>query len=204
MTEEQFLGVSFHPAYTGMMPPTHAGLATAYLTAVLADEFHGEVVTGYTVLERAGVIAAPQAITPSPAEIKPGPAAGKRELVDLARSLQEMLTATEAEFNHLPVFVRPMARGGLKSRSGQSLADWQRSAARFEGLMMTPNSEHNQADLQMETSRLKDLLPKLVDYFAGVPGETARFTKDQEMLKEVSRIAEMRVATLKELIEGLG
>ena len=52
--QEQFYGLSLHPAYDGFMPLDHAGAATAYLAAVLADEYHGEVVNGYTILERAG------------------------------------------------------------------------------------------------------------------------------------------------------
>ena len=38
------------------MPAGHAALATAYLVVALADEYHGETVTGYAVLERAGFL----------------------------------------------------------------------------------------------------------------------------------------------------
>ena len=61
MSTEQFLGISLHPAFEGLMPVEYAGAATAYLIAKLADEFHGEMVTGYGVLERAGVIQSPGA-----------------------------------------------------------------------------------------------------------------------------------------------
>ncbi|MCR4426744.1 MAG: SDR family oxidoreductase [Firmicutes bacterium] len=56
MSYDQFIEVSLHPAYQGLMPPEHAGAAVAYLASALADEYHGDVVTGYEVLERAGVI----------------------------------------------------------------------------------------------------------------------------------------------------
>jgi len=56
---EQFLPMPLHPAFDGLMPAAYAGAATAYLVAKLADEFHGKIVTGYEVLERAGVIESP-------------------------------------------------------------------------------------------------------------------------------------------------
>jgi hypothetical protein len=34
------------------MPPEHAGAAAAFLSLRLADEYHGQVVNGYEVLER--------------------------------------------------------------------------------------------------------------------------------------------------------
>jgi len=70
LTAEEFFKVSIHPAYEGLMPAADAGLATAYLVAELADEYHGEVVDGYTVLERAGYLKPPvevlaEAVNPS-------------------------------------------------------------------------------------------------------------------------------------------
>lgn len=56
MTLEEFLKSLSHPAYAGWMPADHAGAAAAYLIARLADEYHGEVVSSYTLLERAGIV----------------------------------------------------------------------------------------------------------------------------------------------------
>jgi NAD(P)-dependent dehydrogenase (short-subunit alcohol dehydrogenase family) len=56
IAQEPFLNMSVHPAFEGLMPAEYAGAAMAYLVAKLATEFHGEMVTGYEVLERAGVI----------------------------------------------------------------------------------------------------------------------------------------------------
>ncbi|RPJ50908.1 MAG: SDR family oxidoreductase, partial [Chloroflexi bacterium] len=53
ITKEQFQKFSMHSAYEGWMPPEHAGAATAYLALRMAEEFHGQQVTGYEVLERA-------------------------------------------------------------------------------------------------------------------------------------------------------
>jgi len=70
MSAEQFLGVSLHPAFEGLMPVEYAGVATTYLIAKLADEFHGETVTGYGVLERAGVIRSPEVRGQAPGSSK--------------------------------------------------------------------------------------------------------------------------------------
>ncbi len=87
LSEEQFMKLSVHPAYAAAMPAEDAAAATAYLLARLADEYHGEQVTGYTILERAGFIqpasapAVPQAhaaaVAP-PSQSKPQGAAQAR------------------------------------------------------------------------------------------------------------------------------
>lgn len=43
------------------------------------------------------------------------------------------------------------------------------------------------------------LFDELVSYYQGVPAETARFTKDSEMLQAVERISGERVALVREL-----
>jgi NAD(P)-dependent dehydrogenase (short-subunit alcohol dehydrogenase family) len=198
LSTEQFLEIPLHPAFEGLMPVEYAGAATAYLIAKLAGEFHGETVTGYEVLERAGVIEAPgvgrQAPALSEAEVV---SAASVELASdvqsLCKQFAEMIAATEAEFNQLPVFVRPMARGGFTSKSGQSIQDWARTAAALREWLKSP------AVLKSEFQRLKPLFDKLVSYYQGVPAETARFTKDSEMLQAVERISGERVALVREL-----
>ncbi|MDD2523081.1 MAG: SDR family NAD(P)-dependent oxidoreductase [Anaerolineaceae bacterium] len=56
MSSEEFLNLSLHPAYAGAIPAEDAGAATAYLAVRMAPDYHGEVVSGYTVLERAGYL----------------------------------------------------------------------------------------------------------------------------------------------------
>jgi len=226
-TQEQFLSMPLHPAYEGLMPPDHAGAATAYLAAVLADEYHGEVVNGYSVLERAGVIPTVTAYAPdaAPEDGKAGPGAasdavrpedgvgsGARQALELVKQLGEVIAATQAEFNHLPVFVRPMARSGFKSKAGQSLQDWTRTlenlaAAASLTLEQVQGSGSSGLDsLRRGIERLPDDLARLKSYYLGVPAETARFTRDTELLKEVARLTAERVAlidSLGEALEGL-
>jgi NAD(P)-dependent dehydrogenase (short-subunit alcohol dehydrogenase family) len=198
MSTDQFLTMSLHPAFEGLMPVEYAGAATAYLIAKLADEFHGETVTGYGVLERAGVIESPgmgvHARTLSEARVEP---VLSEETQFLCGKFAEMIDATGAEFNLLPAFVRPIARSGFKGKSGQSIQDWARMVASLTNLLKSPEI------LQLELPRLKSLFDKLVSYYQGVPAETARFTKDPEMLQSVERISQERIALVRRLEAGL-
>ena len=98
-----------------------------------------------------------------------------------------VLAETDAEFNRLPIFVRPMARNGFKGKAGQSLTDWQRRlAALGEG------EARASADLP-------ECLEKLAGYYRDVPKETARFTRDAEMLRQVTEVCRQRIGVIERL-----
>ncbi len=183
---EQFLTLSLHAGYTGLMPAEHAAAAAVYLTLCLADEFHGQVINGYEVLERAGLLQSPAnapIIADAPATIG---AVDQRELI---RQLANILTETDAELNRLPIFVRPMARQGFKSKAGQSLADWRRMLSTLEtGTASAP-------------ANLAEQLEKLASYYRDVPKETARFTRDAEMLRQVAELCGQRLGVIQKLRE---
>jgi len=212
-TAEQFLSLSLHPAYAGLMPADHAAAATAYLAVALADEFHGETVTGYTVLERAGFIHTPSATTVGraapAAEPAPQLSADRKEMIRrasaLSQQLQEVIAQTDAEFNKLPVFVRPMARGGFKNKSGQSVQDWARTASKLTEQLKKAEAADavTEKQLHAECGRRKELLSKLIVYFQEVPGETARFTKDANLLRDVAQQMAEREAVARSLIAAL-
>jgi NAD(P)-dependent dehydrogenase (short-subunit alcohol dehydrogenase family) len=185
---DQFLNLSLHAAYTGLMPAEHAGAAAVYLALRLADEFHGQVVNGYEVLERAGLLQSP-VVVPPVAEAVPN--TNTIEQADLIRQLAYILTETEAEFNRLPIFVRPMARQGFKSKAGQSLADWQRLLAAAE------------ANPAARPHDLPERLEKLANYYRDVPKETARFTRDAETLRQISEVTQQRLTIIQQLQQQL-
>lgn len=191
LTPEQFLNVSLHPAYEGLMPAEHAGLATAYLVARQADTCHGETVTGYEILERAGFITIPQVAAPP--DLLPTPSTV--DWVNLVRQFYAGLADTTAEFDQLPIFIRPLARAGFKSKAGLSLQDWQREAG---SLLQAAESADNVA-MRSSLARLTPLLDRLVDYYQGVPAETARFSKDPAFLAEVSARIQSRIAAVRAL-----
>ncbi len=198
MSQEQFLGMSLHPAYECLMPAEHAGAAAAYLIARMADEVHGEMISGYEVLERAGLIPrAESRLQPAIGE-RPTRGSGQapRGFLELAHRFSAVLAETAAEFERLPVFVRPIARQGFKSKAGMSLADWRRAA---EELLRAAEVGQGE-ELAALGGRLLPLLEKLSGYYRGVPAETARFGRDEDFLREVERRTRERV----ELIEALG
>jgi hypothetical protein len=192
LTEEQFMRMSLHPAYADCaMPPEHAAAAAVYLVANLAEEYHGEQTNGYTVLEQAGLIAPPgEAAVPS-AAAQPilAPNSTAASVSELAAELCRILAETGEEFNQLPVFVRPLARSGFKSKSGMSLQDWQRAASAL-------------AEGQAKPS-LDQQLPKLSRYYQETPAETARFTKDAQVLAAVAEISSLRVRLIDRLLAAL-
>jgi hypothetical protein len=168
------------------MPPEHAGAAAVYLALRLADEFHGQVVNGYEVLERASLLRA-KVDLPSVGGLPADPTAGLAEIAELAGQLRQILAETDAEFNRLPIFVRPMARNGFKGQAGQSLADWQRRLAALE------------AGEKLATGDMLERLDKLAGYYRGVPKETARFTRDSEMVRQVTEVCRLRIGVIEQL-----
>ncbi len=185
---EQFLSLSLNAAYTGLMPAEHAAAAAAYLTLHLAEEFHGQVVNGYEILVRAGLLRSANDIPVVPEE--PGKAM-QSDQGDLTQQLTMILVETDEEFNRLPIFVRPMARQGFKSKAGESLADWQRLLATLKN------------DTSAVPANLSERLEKLVQYYRDVPKETARFTRDAEMLQQVAELTKQRIGVIEKLREGL-
>lgn len=152
LSEEQFLHMPMHTAFDGLMPPAFAGPATAFLIARLADEFHGETVTGYDALERSGLIQ--PAALPEPV----GDHAASRPVqAQAVPELARVLAKTEAEFRQLPVFIRPLARNGFKSKSGAALRDWQRLISSLEAG-------------QPPFADLADRLERLAGCYREVPG----------------------------------
>jgi hypothetical protein len=186
MSPEQFLSIPLHPAFDGLMPAEYAGAATAYLVAALAEEFHGEIVDGYTVLERAGLIQPAK----SPNMDKLPLHSDRSPSTDISILIEELtciLKETENEFERLPFFVRPVARRGFKTRTGGSFADWHQWSGGFERG-------------EIPGANLVAYLEKLVVYYQEVPAETARFTKDAELLNEVAKTCENRIAVVKQVI----
>lgn len=188
LTEGQLLNLSLHADYEGLMPAEHAGAATAYLAAQLADEFHGQVVTGYEILERAGLLA--QSIDPL-LGLSLSESAQEANTQALLSKLSAILAETEAEFGQLPVFVRPMAKAGFKSKSGKSLQDWQRLVS---GLL--------NGDAAFPPN-MAEWLNALAKYYREAPQETARFTKDADTLQMVAETARSRLATIAALIANI-
>jgi len=98
-----------------------------------------------------------------------------------------------------------MARVGFRGKAGQSLQDWARTAAKLiEQLKQIETLDPTAgAALRADLPRLKELLERLITYYEGVPGETARFTQDADLLRNVAQITTERVAVIRALMSAL-
>lgn len=192
----------------GAMPADHAAAAAAYLVAAAADLFHGGIVDGYTVLERAGFLraaAAPAARTAGPAPETSGRPEAVRRAAALCAQLQDIVAETASDFEKLPVFVRPLARGRFKEKTGRSIEDWGRTALDLTELLKRVEAGDESAWTAFRAGypELRGLLVRLGDYCRAVPGELARFTGDAEMLAKVARVMDAREAFLRSLTAAL-
>jgi NAD(P)-dependent dehydrogenase (short-subunit alcohol dehydrogenase family) len=192
MTSEQFLKISVHQAYDGMMPPEHAAAALVYLVLRLASAYHGEPVTGYDVLEKAGFLKPTMVDIPVEKPVQPDLSMRNQDIFILAEQVQGIVAETAKEFEKLPVFIRPMARGGFKKKAGASLDEWQ-------SLLKSVNAEN----LEPFRHSLPARLDNLIVYYRGVPAETGRFTKDTAFLEEVARVTAERISVIQKLVTAL-
>lgn len=209
LDEQSFMSLSFHPAYPGAMPVEDAALATALLISQYCDLYHGDQVNGYVILERAGLITAventPGAPQQSHESTKHAPAttAVPALALEYGRKLAEILAATEAEFNQLPMLVRPLARQGFKSKSGRSLADWQHTLPLVLQTMEQSLSSPERQPLPSESEWIMDGLAELARYYREVPAETGRFTRDQAVLQQISVTSQDRENTVQQFKAAL-
>lgn len=206
LSEEAFMRLPMHPAYPDeAMPAVHAGAAAAYLVARLADEYHGEQVTGYTVLERAGFLqhAGPAGDRHAIGAAAPAPDRkdAEQQALDRVRALVDVLAETEAEFESLPVFVRPLARSGFKRKSGHSLNDWRHTLTRLEAQFrsLQQGDENARLAFAAQAVRLREALDKLAVYYREVPAETGRFIREADLLREIEALSERRVRLIRDL-----
>jgi len=159
------------------------GLAVAYLVARLAGEYRGQVVTGYEVLERAGLIAPAVGLDgASRNDAGAGSGAGgatgwPEDRLQLCRLLVALLDETAGDFERLPFFVRPLARAGFKGKAGRSLQAWQQAAKALQRSI--------EAGEAIDAAQVSQELDRLIGYVRGVPAETTRFARDAAVLREV-------------------
>jgi hypothetical protein len=122
--------------------------------------------------------------------------------ISCCEQVQIILSETGAEFDKLPVFVRPMARAGFKRKSGQSLQDWTHTTRQLIAELAQVGTSGLTSMQAPFTDRpdLKEQLEKLIRYYREVPDETARFTKDETLLAQIKQVSIERVNTIDALI----
>jgi NAD(P)-dependent dehydrogenase (short-subunit alcohol dehydrogenase family) len=200
-TPEEFVSLSPHPAYPGLMPPEDAAAAALYLVAELSEQFHGQVTDGYRVLERAGLISSPS--DPAPADPASGEAS--EDPLELARCVQQIIARTADAFAELPAMMRPFARRGFESQVGLSLREWRAAAERLSSLVERAHRGEPAASsrLAREKDEWVDRLSRLVEYLAEVPRETSHHVDDSKRLEDVTREMAEHEGTIRQLIDAI-
>lgn len=193
--EAQLFGASPHPAYAGPMPAEDAGAAVALLVADRSLGGHGELVSGYTILERAGLIAPAH----SPDGLRNGAAASiagaeyERQAQELVVQLQGVRAGDGAG----------RRRGAADRRDElsalhETLDELGREieAAADDGLLLRSSQ-------RARWVMLRESLFSLQAYYARVPEETARFTSDVGLLRRVEQSAYRRIRLIEDLIAAI-
>ncbi|MGI6207366.1 MAG: SDR family NAD(P)-dependent oxidoreductase [Anaerolineae bacterium] len=202
------LGTTYDDFMRMAMPAERAALAAVQLLLRYADEYHGESVDGYTILERAeaeGEAVAPVE-EPEPALVDTRTRAEHlREAQRLTARLQAVVDQTGTEFGRLPVFVRPLARRGFRRKTGMDVEGWARTLADLQGHLrqMDRLEGATVAAFRAEGPELLQDLEALLTYYREAPVEYARFSRDEESNAFVAELSAERVQIIEALMVEL-
>lgn len=194
MSYEQFTNNGMNPGYDGLVPAYDSALALAYIIAN-AKDYHNQTVVMGDVLDKLVI----PGTAGGGAEYKiSGDMNGKwTELCTRAfqesSSLYEIARVTDEEFNKLPFFARPMARGGFKKKAGISNGDLNELLKNMCGFFKSAASDSNGdtgnrvGEYMNRYSRMGKILQGLCVYYQEVPGETSKFIKDEKVLDDITK-----------------
>ncbi len=208
------LGLTLTQFMEMAMPVERAAEAARLLISRYSVEYHGELVDGYTILERVAAEATPpdlESDVPSPPPTAPDTrtrAQTLREAQRLTARLQAILDQTVTELERIPIFVRPLAKRGFRRKTGQDPEYWSRLLVDLQGHLRRADRVliSGQDRGQREHAVLIQGFLALRLYYAEAPDEFARFSRDEEAYSYVVEQSEERVAVidaLSELLERL-
>lgn len=183
-----------------------AAEAALFLITRFAHEYHGETVDGYTILDRAAAEEVPsdsEGPAPIPAA-EPDTRTRSQLLRDAQRvtaRLQAILDQTTTEFTRLPRFVRPLAKRGFRRKTGQDPEYWSRALIDLQGhLRQSDRVIIAERDLgRLGHPDLINGLDALRKYYAEMPAEFRRFSRDEEAYRYVVEQSEERMAAIDSL-----
>ncbi len=208
------LGLTLTQFMEPAVPADRAAAAAVHLIGRYSIEYHGQVVTGQTVLDRVAAEEAP----PEPGSEIPAPAhpvsdfRTRSELIGeaqrLTARLQAILDHTVTELDRAPVLARPLAKRGFRRRTGQDPEYWARLLTDLQGRLRRADRMliSGQDRGKREHAGVLEGLQTLRRYYAEAPEECSRLSRDEEGLRYVSEQSAERVAvidSLSELLERL-
>lgn len=194
LSGDALLGSSPHPAYAGPMPAEDAGAAVACLAADPGAGAGGQLVSGYAVLERAGLIA--------PAPQRHSHAAGRMRGEEVAAHGSDLGAQIQAALSgHGPA---PVARE-VGGRGARTLHTWHETLDDLERQIERAEAEAQGLDAALHARwvMLRESLFSLQAYYARVPEETARLSSDPEFLRRVEHAAARRLRLIDDLLVAL-
>lgn len=199
------LGLSYNNFLAQLTPPGHVAAAVAYLVVNVRD-YHGTTAEDREILARLGLVNGPvfqsRAGEEEPVEVKmTGPAdlstiAGEAEAV--FRELSTVVDRMEEGFNRLPMFIRPIAVSALRKQTGLNLREWRNWTSELlagAGELSRTGRDGDTGLIPGSARRLvtsedwEGALLGLAGYLKGIPEQVARFTKDQEGLRQLAEVA---------------
>ncbi|MDA8097413.1 MAG: SDR family NAD(P)-dependent oxidoreductase [Clostridia bacterium] len=199
------LGLSYNNFLAQLTLPGHVAAAVAYLVVNVRD-YHGTTAEDREILARLGLVNGPvfqsRAGEEEPVEVKmTEPAdlstiAGEAEAV--FRELSTVVDRMEEGFNRLPMFIRPIAVSALRKQTGLNLREWRNWTSELlagAGELSRTGRDGDTGLIPGSVRRLvasedwEGALLGLAGYLKGIPEQVARFTKDQEGLRQLAEVA---------------
>ncbi|MBD3240033.1 MAG: hypothetical protein GF331_05560 [Chitinivibrionales bacterium] len=110
----------------------------------------------------------------------------------------QVVRDTRDELGTVPAMIRPMVRHALKSKTGSSIDEWMRTAEELEDAVRK-QSAGGEAHLPQDTPELRERLERLASYFHDAPAETAKRSRDPQVIEQVRE----RMAAREEVVLSL-
>jgi NAD(P)-dependent dehydrogenase (short-subunit alcohol dehydrogenase family) len=133
------------------------------------------------------------------------PAAHLMEAIALSQQLAGLLLDTDAEFDRLPVGLRPMARGNFMSKVGYRSQDVLRAVSKLSDQLQRLQASHSGTDTEFSVDYplLVNLLERLRGYYQSFPDDLASPSPDQAHLSHLHRQMSERQALVHNLLLAL-
>lgn len=204
------LGLTLTQFMEMAIPAERAAEAALLLIRRFARDYHGEMVDGHTILERAAAESTTaDAIASVPLSASEADTRTRAQLLRDAQRvtarLQAIVDQTSVELSRLPVFARPLAKRGFRRKTGQDPDYWSRALVDLQGHL-------RQSDrvLISGRERRKPGHPNLLEglqalrlYYSEAPGESRRFSRDEDAHRYLVEQSEERLAVIDSLVELL-
>lgn len=216
MSYEEFTKSGINPGYDGLIPAYDSAFILAYIIAH-AREYNNQTLIMYEVMEKLLTSYLMDEKVNENKSMNDFNYVKIGELIvkslGLIKDVEGIIISTDEEFNRLPFFVRPTARGGFKKKCLISIGDLKEMLNNMVFLWkdMSVFLEHEDisswnkaaAGYMSRYGRIKELIPNIRRYYQEVPEEISKFIKDKDVLDDITRISRERQELWEKLLYAL-